>query len=260
MSIKELNRRARELKQQRDAILAQRTADADADPSMTPKQRSEYVAHWKQTLAQQFAPKFAELRDDAQAYARTAKERAERHRPAFDPDNAAALVRTEQAWRNVVLPQLEKGRTLRDALRHADTDALIGAQRFAPAWLQANHGRDGLDGARLGYDSTGRRMVGHRSGPDESVVETEVTRRLIEMSGDDAAEALREGLTVDVELEAFGRSIDHYETGQGSGLDIAIGAAMAQQSPLGDEPRKPEQGESASMAGAIGAHYGGDAA
>lgn len=259
MSIQELHRRARELKEQRDSILAQRRADAEADQLMTPQQRTEYVAGWKRQLDKQFEPKFAELREDARDYADTVKSKAAKARPTFDPDNAAALVRTEQAWRNVVLPQLEKGRPLREALRGADADAVLGAQRFAHAWAQANSKSDrGVVG--MEFDGSSGPMTGRVADTDTAFVDAAITHRLIELSDDTAAAALRASLTIDAELDALGATVHHIETGEGSALELAIGVALARQTPGAEDESSADQGEARpSIADAIGAYYGGAA-
>lgn len=208
--IADLNKRARDLKTARDSTLAQRKQDAANDHTMTNEQRAEYVANWKRNLDNQYRPKFDEIREEAAALSRSVKRDAERVRPKVDQSDTAALIRTEQAWRNVVLPQLEKGRTLREALAHADIDATLGAERFAAGWLQSQAPkRDG----HFRDDSTA----------NASVAATQVTLRLSELVDGTSAEAIREAATIDAQVQALSRSVDHIETGAGSGLEAAIG-------------------------------------
>ncbi len=54
-------------------------------------------------------------------------------RPSLDPNDSAQLLRTDQAWRNSVLPQIEKGREWPRIISGLDVDGLLAVERFAPA-------------------------------------------------------------------------------------------------------------------------------
>lgn len=225
-TIKNIHDRARELKQERDQLIDRKRADAAADPMMTPSERSEYVAKWRAEYTKSFAVRFADLRDEVADYAERTRRQAANARPHLDDESTAQLVRTEQAWRNVVLPQLEKGRTLAAALRNADADAVLGAERFAPAWLQAQAPRSGLDGMALEVD--GGKVVGREVVVGDSSVTRAVLSRLSALaSNDEDRAALVSVATLDDVLPATERFIDHLESGQGSSLDVAIGLSLA---------------------------------
>lgn len=247
-TIADLNKKAFALKAQRQSIIDTRTKEANADLSMTNQDRAEYLAHWRKTLTDQFAPKFAELKEEAAALGRSVKREAERVRPKFDRTNSTDLVRTEQAWRNVVLPQLEKGRTLRDALRNADADAVLGAERFAPGWAQANS-PDTTGGGLAGtqFENKDGKLVGFGRQVDTAFVARDVARRLAELVDPDAGAVIREAVTIDDSLAAFERSAHHAETGEGSSLEAAIGVHLAQRQAQGADHDADS-------------HYSGDAA
>jgi hypothetical protein len=169
----------------------------------------------------------ADLKDDAEYVARQIAEEGEQARPTFDANSAADLTRTEQAWRNVVLPQLEKGRTLTQALRNADSDAVLGAERFAAGWLNANR--------------TGEQGLGQEAQDFTSDVRSAVTNRLADLSDPGTAETLRAAATVETELAAFHQVAAMTDEG-GRGLEAAILSHYAAQ------PAKAETADSDQMA------------
>ncbi|WQB75709.1 hypothetical protein SCD75_09590 [Prescottella equi] len=239
-TLKNIHDRARHLRQERDQLIEKRRTDANADPMMTPAERAEYVASWRTEYARIYAPKFAEIRQELADYADTTRQRAAKARPQFDPNSTADLTRTEQAWRNVVLPQLEKGRSLKAALRHADTDAVLGAERFAPAWMQANSaGQDasGIAGLQVEVQQvsgrSGGKLVGANKEVDTSAVARAVAGRFAELAAsEDGRLAIEEAAILGEVVPATERFVDHLETGAGSGLEVAIalGLAMNQDS------------------------------
>lgn len=243
-TLKNIHNRARQLRQERDRLIEKRRTDANADPMMTPAERAEYVASWRTEYTRIYAPKFAEIRQELADYADTTRQRAAKARPQFDPNSAADLTRTEQAWRNVVLPQLEKGRSLKAALRHADADAVLGAERFAPAWMQANSaGRDasGLAGLQVEVQKVpgrdGGKLVGASREVDTSSVDRAVSDRLAALAASDEDRvAITSASMLNVILPPTERFIDHLESGQGDSLDVAIGLSLAMnQGPDSDD-------------------------
>ncbi|ORL06450.1 hypothetical protein [Prescottella equi] len=233
-TLKNLHDRARQLRQERDQLIAKRRTDANADPMMTPSERADYIASWRKEYTKIYAPKFAEIRQELADYADTTRRQAAKARPRFDPNSTADLTRTEQAWRNVVLPQLEKGRSLKAALRHADTDAVLGAERFAPAWMQANSRQDasGLAGMQVEVQKVpgrdGGKLVGANKDADTSSVERVVSERLAALAASDEDRvAITSASMLSVILPPTERFIDHLESGQGNSLDVAIGLSLA---------------------------------
>lgn len=248
-TLKDLHDRARQLRQERDQLIAKRRTDANADPMMTPAERAEYVASWRKEYTKIFAPKFAQIREELAEYAEATRRQGAKARPQFDPNSAADLTRTEQAWRNVVLPQLERGRSLKAALRHADADAVLGAERFAPAWMQANPvGRDasGLAGLRIEVQKVpgrdGGKLVGASGEVDTSSVDRAVSDRLAALAASDEDRvAITSASMLNVVLPPTERFIDHLESGQGNSLDVAIGLSLAMnQSDTDSDAESPD--------------------
>ncbi len=93
-------------------------------------------------VREQFGAQFDALLATARAERDTITAAARRARPSLDGDNAAALVRTEQAWSHNVRPLLEKGRSVAEALEGQGTEEALGAERFGPSWL-AQHATEG---------------------------------------------------------------------------------------------------------------------
>ncbi|MET4611060.1 hypothetical protein ABIC28_002041 [Rhodococcus sp. PvR044] len=243
-TIKDLQKKARELKQERQSKLDEVVAKAKADVLMTPSERAEHVASWRKEYTRRYAPQFAAIKEEAAAVARETQRQAAKARPQFDPNNSADLVRTEQAWRNVVLPQLEKGRSLKAALRNADADAVLGAERFAPAWMQANlpgQNASGLAGMQIEVQKVpgrdGGKLVSADKAVDTSAVARAVAGRFAELADPEGGAAIASAITLDSVLPAFDRYIDALDSGNGGGLDTAIGLELAlSQGAGGDEP------------------------
>lgn len=219
MTLAELNKRAMELGRDRAAKIAARKAEADKDPMMTPAARGEYVEMWTRDIDRKYEQAMGELREEADYTARQITRDGDHVRPTFDPDSPADLTRTEQAWRNVVLPQLEKGRTLNQALRNADRDAVLGAERFAAGWLNANRTSD---------ESFEQRMAGEATRDFSAEVKTAVTERFADLADPGAADALRAAARVDTELAAFNQVATMTDEG-GRDLEAAILSHYAAQ-------------------------------
>ncbi|MFC9518560.1 hypothetical protein ACFTSD_22745 [Nocardiaceae bacterium NPDC056970] len=219
-TLKNIHDRARNLRKEREDLIEKRRSDANVDPMMTPTERSEYIASWCKEYTRIFAPKFAEIRAEVADYADTTRRLAAKARPHLDADSTAELVRTEQAWRNIVLPQLEKGRTLAAALRNADADAVLGAERFAPAWMQAN-------------TPSASGLTGTGDGVDTSIVDRAVSARFAALAtSDEGRSAIAAAGTLDAAMPATDRFIDHLETGAGDSLDVALGLSLAMNQSL----------------------------
>lgn len=237
-TLKDLQKKARELKQERDSKLTAYVDNARKDVSMTASERAEYIAHHRQALTTQYAPKFAAIKSEVESYADRTKAQAAKARPQFDADSPTALVRTEQAWRNIVLPQLEKGRSLQAALRNADADAVLGAERFAPAWLTANGAGQNEGLSNMDVRMNGGKMVAESRVPNTIAVTRAVTARLIELADPEGAATLAEASTLDNVIPAFNQFIDNLDTGTGDSLSASMGLHVAMNQGLsgGDEP------------------------
>lgn len=123
------------LQQLRVALAA---ADAYNDPNLTSVARDETRRTMRETARanartalQQIATATADAANRAQAI-------AEPYRPKLNPSDQAQILRTEQAWRMNVLPQLEAGKPWATITKTLDQDSALGVERFARSWLAAN--------------------------------------------------------------------------------------------------------------------------
>ena len=227
MTLSALNKRAMELSRERAAKIAEKRREAAASELMTAEQKGEYVANWTKEIDRHHNKAMAELKDDADYTARQVAEDGARVRPTFDANSAADLTRTEQAWRNIVLPQLEKGRTLHEALRNADQDAVLGAERFAAGYLNANQKSESFGAEHQDFTAN---------------VRSAVTNRLADFVEPEDAETLRAAARVDTELAAFHQVTALTESGDG--LGAAITAHYATQ-PMPEPADSDQMAESA---------------
>ncbi|NLU81627.1 hypothetical protein [Rhodococcus sp. HNM0569] len=227
-TFRQIQQRANELQAERERLVKIRRDAANNDRMMTASERAEYVEEWRKSIAKQLEPQFAALREEARGLAASTKRRAANARPKLDPSSAADLVRTEHAWRNSVLPQLERGTPLADALRNADADAVLGAERFAESWLRANQTRPaGLGDVAYGEDGRWRRPSdadGHAE-----MVAAAIAGRFADLTADpDDAAALRASVTVDsVITPAIDAYISEAESRPRVSLDTSIGTHYA---------------------------------
>lgn len=216
MGMKDLTRKAMAVRAERDEALRSFTRD----PNATDIENAYLEERHKKAAEDRYTQQLAEIRAEAEQLTSEAKTKAERHM-TFDTADAAALIRSEQAWTHIVRPALEKGRTLEQALAGADEDAVFGAQRFAAAYLG-----------------------------DTAPVSRAVTARLSELRPD-AAEEIRAGVDADARLEAFEQTLT--TAGRGDALDAAIGMQYAFGSDSDPVDEEPSRGSS--LAEAVGAVY-----
>jgi hypothetical protein len=81
------------------------------------------------------------LADHAAGALESAKIRADKHRPQLNPEDMAQLIRTDQAWNNFSRPQLDAGKSWPDVMKSLDTDGVLAAQRYAPAYVSSKLSR-----------------------------------------------------------------------------------------------------------------------
>ncbi|QOV97227.1 hypothetical protein [Rhodococcus pyridinivorans] len=216
----ELTRQAVALRKERDAELRAFARD----PQASDIENAYLEEKHQKAVEERYTQRLAELRDDAERTTAEAKTKAERHM-TFDTTDAAALIRSEQAWTHIVRPALEKGRTLDQALAGADEDAVFGAHRFAAAFIG-----------------------------DSAPVSRAVTARLSELRPD-VAEEIRAGVDADAQLSAFEQTLS--TASRGDTLEAAIGMQYAfgpsDETEADESDNTPTQGES--LATALGARY-----
>ncbi|ORI15782.1 hypothetical protein [Rhodococcus sp. 1168] len=212
-TLADLNKRAMELGRERTAKLAYYQKEAETDELMSTDARTRYLEGWTKSVNTEYAKKFEELKEEAAYVGRQVTRDSERVRPTFDSNSPADLTRTEQAWRNIVLPQLERGRTLNQALKGADRDAVIGAERFAGGWFNANRGPD---------QTIEEALNGDQAKDFTANVQAAVTSRFADLADrpEDAA-AIRAAARLENELAAFQRVTYISESG-GSHLEAAV--------------------------------------
>lgn len=166
------------LQQLRAALAA---ADAFADPNLTSQARDDARHTMRETAKanaraalQQIATTTADAANRAQAI-------AEPFRPKLNPDNQAQILRTEQAWRMNVLPQLEAGKPWSTITKNLDEDSALGVERFARSWLVAN--REPLSNIDIEYSNV---VAGIRSRHAEIVANPDARAAIL--AEDHAAE------------------------------------------------------------------------
>ncbi|SDR08546.1 hypothetical protein SAMN04489765_3127 [Tsukamurella pulmonis] len=156
------------------------------------------------------------------------------HRPPFNRNDPAAAIITAQAWQFNVLPRLERGEQLVDVLKAADTDAVLGAERFAPAYLSGPRG-SGLNA--IFYDAT-----------DD--VARAVTGRFIGLADSpEAAAAIEEAEHFHDDFDALLRTVQLVRRGDtASAIEAAtlVGSTIAEAAP----DARPEGDDAAGAGGA----------
>lgn len=230
-TITDLSKRALDLAKKRDEKIAHYKAIAASDDMMNTRAKTEYVAGWTKAVRRDYDAAMAELKNDVAYVGRQLTDAAGRLRPTFDPNSAADLTRTEQAWRNNVLPELEKGRPLTAVLKNASRDDVLGAERFAPAYLRST--------------ATPQSLQDHLGGAQEKdwsdVVARAATQRYADLIGGEDGETLRAADRVEQETGAFQRAAAATEYGS-AGLDTAVDLHYATQSaPVDDATTDAEQ-------------------
>ena len=96
--------------------------------------RTRYVAQATEdisTEADSILTQITVLADKAESKAATVI-------PTLNPEDAAQLTRTAQAWEFNILPQLGSNPNWNNILTGLGVDGLLAIQRFAPTWIKAN--------------------------------------------------------------------------------------------------------------------------
>ncbi|UYF92432.1 hypothetical protein OCS65_18300 [Rhodococcus aetherivorans] len=195
------------------------------DPDYTATGNAKRVAERRAQIQAEFAGRAAKIDADVVAAAQRIKTEAAVVRPRTDLNSPVDLIRTEQAWRNIVLPQLEQGRSLREALAHADVDGVLGAERFASAYLRTKAGTaSGLTSTHVHYDAEGRPLT-VRTEIDLKHLDLTITARLAELTPEHA-EVIRLAGRVDHDVSAHREA--SIEVDRGDALSAAITAQLSQ--------------------------------
>ncbi|WP_395705061.1 hypothetical protein [Rhodococcus ruber] len=214
-TIADLARQALALRSQRRDALAAIKDDPDATAVANAYHRETHT----RAIETRYAEQMAAIREQATQAAADAKTAAAPHL-AFDAADTAALIRSEQAWTHVVRPQLEKGRTLAQALAGADADAVHGAARFAAPYIAAQA-------------STGNGVFAEEGADPAGYVRTAVAGRMADLKPEHA-EQITAGANADAHLEAFGAVLASAERGDD------LGAAMTMAYAFGTPSRDGE--------------------
>lgn len=112
-------------------------ADTHADPDLAPDLANEMRGALSQRLITQLRGTFENplnglIRQAERSVAETDAAAAP-YRLKVDPESSTQMIRTDQAWRNSVLPMLESGMGWDQIIPRVDADGLLAIQRFAPA-------------------------------------------------------------------------------------------------------------------------------
>jgi hypothetical protein len=103
------------------------------DPDLTPQANSQFQDDLMDAHHESVTSKFNTVRGHLNDATTEAAKAAAPHKPVLDLNDANQLARTDQAWNNVIRPQLDAGKSLEDMINVADADQLLAIQRFAPA-------------------------------------------------------------------------------------------------------------------------------
>ncbi|MBJ8340009.1 hypothetical protein JGU71_14020 [Antrihabitans sp. YC3-6] len=190
----------------------------------------------------------AVLAEHAQKAAQTAaqlKIAAAGERPHVDASSAADLIRTEQAWRNNVLPELERGRPLNQVLSDAAVDDVLGAERFAPAYYRSKfNSNTSLSAMQEGYDASTMRTTLTPAVQDLSFVDHAIADRFANMAPTSAAaDLIRFAARADVDLATYRDVAASVDQGDAMGAQITI--HLSAQSGYAAEPAHETQEQSA---------------
>ena len=243
-----------DLKKERDALIEQHsryTPNELLDRNANDVLRREHQERWKKFYTDKYEPQLRELRDEGRDVAARIKAEGDRNRPKLDGESPAALMRTEQAWRNTVLPLLEKGVPLREALRNADVDAVLGAERFAPGYFGAKNynTESGVSGMQAKFGDDRRMTLENVRADDGSSITRHILERFAEM--DPAhADSLTMAARADADLESFNHYVVTHDQA-GGGLSAALIRHYADQG----TPEARERAAQQERAAAMGATY-----
>nr|WP_314143371.1 hypothetical protein [uncultured Rhodococcus sp.] len=221
-----------DLKKERDALItehSQYTPNQFLDMNANRVLQREHEERWKKFYTDKYEPQLQELREEGRDVAARIKAEGDRNRPKLDGDSPAALMRTEQAWRNTVLPLLEKGVPLREALRNADVDAVLGAERFAPGYFGAkNYNTDsGVAGMQAKFGDDRRMTMENVRADDGSSITRHILERFADMDPANA-DSLTMAARADADLDSFNHYVVTHDR-SGGGLDAALVRHYADQ-------------------------------
>lgn len=107
-------------------------AKAPGDPHMSAEFNQALRSEVLTALNRQFADQMGDHRDAFETLAKQAAAAAEPHRLKVDSENLAQITRTDQAWRNSIVPQLEAGKAWDQIVESLDADGILAVKRFAP--------------------------------------------------------------------------------------------------------------------------------
>lgn len=193
-----------------------RTAAYRRNPDLTPDAQERAISEVLAQVQQSYGPRFDALVVAAKAERDAKVAAAAKARPRLDVNDTAALVRSQQAWEGTVRPLLDRGLSLADALALADTDGVIGAERFAPTYLA-------LQSADLTADQRG-------------VVARQVALAFARLAPDErTAAAILDGAAAEVEFTSAASAIEKYRSGDPLGAAVTLQYADAAPSLDGGE-------------------------
>ncbi len=187
------------------------------DPDLTPQAQSEFRDNLLAAHHDDLSSRFAGLRthlDNADAEAAAA---AAPHKPVLNPNDQAQLARTDQAWNNVIRPQLDKGKSLEDMISVADDDGLLAIQRFAPS-LVASDTPTGqqykVPGILANLKAlSDRRVVEKATGDAKAALDEEVATRNLSGAARQGMAAVENAAPRDVRTAALGVKRSAYAAG-----------------------------------------------
>lgn len=108
------------------------------DFDLTPRAQSEFRDNLMAVQHDSVSAAFNTLRGYLNDATTEAGKAAAPYKPVLNLNDAVQVARTDQAWNNVIRPQLDAGKSLEDMIHVADPDQLLAIQRFAPALVASS--------------------------------------------------------------------------------------------------------------------------
>lgn len=187
------------------------------DPDLTPQAQSKFRDDLLATHHDDLSARFDGLRSHLDAADAEAAAAAAPYKPVLDPNDQAQLARTDQAWNNVIRPQLDKGKSLEDMISVADDDGLLGIQRFAPSLVASETPtaqQYRVPGILANLKAlSDRRVVDKATGDAKAALDEEAATRSASAAGRQGMDAVESARPRDVQVAAMSVKRTAYAAG-----------------------------------------------
>jgi len=209
--------------------------DPELAPDMKPELRASLTEHLRQRTLRQLAA-LIQVAETSNADATAA---ADRYRPKLDPESAAQMMRTDQAWNNHIKPMLEEGRGWDQIIPTLDTDGLLAAQRFAPGYESRTRDRfhqDQVPSVLAGIQAASERRLIDLVDPDArtTLMEAQVTAQALQYTRE-AAGRIEQADSRSAAVTGIHLKRGAFETGVQNPVDGSDEALAAYEASLSGE-------------------------